>query len=61
MENIAAAVNVRAVPSPGGLFAFSPWYPLSLTFSAPTAIATSYAPEATAYTAPRNASEPVVQ
>ena len=41
MENIAAAVSVRAVPSPGGFMALSPWNPLSLTFSAPTAMATS--------------------
>ena len=61
MENIAAAVRVRAVPSLGGFIALRPWYPLSLTFSAPTAIAMSYAPDATAYTAPRSASEPVVQ
>ena len=33
----------------------------SFTFSAPTAIATSYAPEATAYAACRNASDPVAQ
>jgi hypothetical protein len=36
----------------------SPEKPESLSFSTPTAIATSYAPEATAYTAPRSASEP---
>ena len=41
MENMAAAVNVRAVPSPGGFMGFSPWKPLSFTFSAPTAMATS--------------------
>ena len=41
MENMAAAVRVRAVPSPGGFMALSPWNPLSFTFSAPTAMATS--------------------
>ena len=41
MENIAAAVRVRAVPSLGGFMALRPWYPLSFTFSAPTAMATS--------------------
>jgi len=41
MENMAAAVRVRLVPSLGMGKAFSPWYPESLTFSAPTAIATS--------------------
>jgi hypothetical protein len=41
MLNIAAAVSVRAVPSPGTGNALSPAYPLSFTFSAPTAIATS--------------------
>ena len=41
MENMAAAVRVRAVPSPGGAGALSPWKPLSFTFSAPTAMATS--------------------
>ena len=41
MENIAAAVSVRAVPSPGGLTALRPWNPLSFTFSAPSAMATS--------------------
>ena len=61
MLNIAAAVSVRAVPSFGTGNAFSPAYPLSFTFSAPTAIAMSYAPDATAYAAWRSASEPVAQ
>ena len=41
MENMAAAVRVRAVPSLGMGKALRPWYPESLTFSAPTAMATS--------------------
>ena len=41
MENMAAAVRVRAVPSLGGFIALRPWNPLSFTFSAPTAMATS--------------------
>ena len=41
MENMAAAVRVRAVPSLGGLFELRPWYPPSFTFSAPRAMATS--------------------
>ena len=61
MLNIAAAVSVRAVPSFGTGNALSPAYPLSFTFSAPTAIAMSYAPDATAYAAWRSASEPVAQ
>ena len=40
-----------SVPSLGTGNAFNPAYPLSLTFSPPTAIATSYAPDATAYAA----------
>ena len=48
IENIAAAVSVRSVPSLGGFTAASPWYPASFVFSTPIAMATSYAPDATA-------------
>ena len=41
IENIAAAVSVRPVPSFGGGTAARPWYPPSFVFSPPTAIATS--------------------
>ncbi len=42
IANIAAADSARAVPSVGAWLAPTrPWYPLSLTFSTPTAIATS--------------------
>ena len=41
MLNMAAAVSVRPVPSLGGLLALRPWYPLSFTFSTPTAMAMS--------------------
>jgi hypothetical protein len=45
---MAAAVRLRPVPSAGPGGGLSPWYPLSLTFSTPIAMATSYAPDATA-------------
>ena len=61
IENIAAAVSVRPVPSFGGGTALSPWKPPSLVFSTPIAIAVSYAPDATAYAAWRSDSAPVAQ
>ena len=50
MENAAGAVIEisGAVPSPGGSWRSRPEYPESFSFSTPTAIAMSYAPEATA-------------
>ena len=42
MLYMAAAVSVRSVPSVAGLPApTAPWYPLSFTFSTPTAMAMS--------------------
>ena len=41
MEYMAAAVTVRFVPSLGTGNALAPWKPESLSFSTPSAIATS--------------------
>src|SRR3954463_14952773 len=60
-ENDAGAVSAACVPSSAGLDTTSPEYPESLSFSTPIAMTTSYAPDATAYAALRNASEPVAQ
>ena len=46
--NVAGAVSDESVPSLGGLLPVRPEYPLSLSFSTPIAITTSYAPDATA-------------
>ncbi len=61
MEYMAAAVTLRLVPSLGTGAALAPWYPESFSFSTPMAMATSYAPLATAYAACRKASEPEAQ
>src|SRR5204863_9783328 len=58
-ENIAGADGSDAVPSFDAGGTTRPEYPESLSFSPPTAITTSQAPDATAEHALRNASEPV--